>query len=634
MFNLVLLALINLFGLGIFFIVWNQISTRLPLKRVVLVIAFLDIGIVLFALLTGVSAEQLILYWTQLYEQSLTIVYIVSFLILILFIAVVTPFLYQEFKALKAHKHRNRYLLFVVSTFFITLLMWMLVGFDSFGQWETWLHKYFLIFGPPHQFVSEVINRLSVFVLPTVFHTIDPNTFIAYNLAHFIFTWFKALTCFAVLKQFELSDLKAFGITAVFWFYPTLTEAISLRNIMILISVVLFLFAIYTFISYVKKPTRFRLLVFFVVMFCSVTFNEYYFVHIIFFPILLFYFERRISAKLFNFTVIWYILPIAYVGYFYLIANSIDTYGEHIGLSTDLTYTIDLVIGSIERLLITNWGIAITTPIDSLLLVVITVIGTLIVAGISLYFISAYQTRESSPIKWDITQIAIGIAIIACATIIFGLFVRRRPEWRIHSIGSLGASLVIVNFLSLIVYRIRTKYTQHIFVIGIAVFFGLAFHQTIHRQQYHQDIAQNKQDFLAFATNYNAISEESVWVFFTYLSEEELIEKLDYFFVNHPSQIAVPAINVANPNININKMFFCSIPFTEECKFHTNKMRFKGIRYFSPEELYRYEEMVFFMIEEDLSVHLLETIPDEPWQLSYAAEKYSPFDHVQFNSQN
>jgi hypothetical protein len=627
MFYVVALALINLPTLAMFFLSWNNIKQQLPIKHLTILFSIFNVIIISLWILTGLSLSQVVMDWSLIFKESLMNWYIFSVISSSVFFFFVLPFLYQEFKLLIVNENQ-RYLLIGVALFTIVLGIWLPFGFNSIAHYEIWSIKHFFTFGPfPNDKLStEITTRLSILIPHTLFHIVDPNGFIAYNMAHLLLTWFKGLLLFAILKKFNLTDILTLGITTIFLFYPTDTQAMSLRSITILLSLVLFLFAIYTFLVYLESRTAFHLATFFIVMFFSVTYNEYAFIHILFFPLLLFYFEHRLTHKFINLSIIWYIMPLWYAGYYYLISQVTVTYGVNYVESSIyrvLIQIFEIVSHSLENLLITNWRLLLI-PVDSMINGILTVIATTILLLLGIYVIKDSKSEGDIPSSNPTLKLIIGFLIIVFAATMFGLFKRQDADWRVYSLGSLGASIFIGSFLYFCINKIFNKYNYHLIFIGvISILVGLAFHQSIHQYEKYWNIAQNKANFLEFSKNYENTSTDAIWVLLTDMSKGELEEKIDFFSNDRIRDHALDLQNISN--INIASSYICYIP-DSNCKYNTKRLKY--LSDYLPDELISYEQIVFFWLESDLSVRLLETLPDEPWQLSYAKDFYQPFKHI------
>jgi|GEM_PF-5233329 len=630
MFNIVTVGLINIFAIIVFFLHWNKIDQALPLKKLILSFGLLNSIIIVFWILTDSITSNLIIEWSNIFERSLQNWYIYSLIFSVIFFSLAVPFLYKECQQLISHKNR-RYLLIAVVLFLVALGLWIPFGFKTVGEYELWLVKQFFLLGPPHNLTDEMTSRLSILIPHTWIQLLNADSFIAYNILHLLLTFLRGALCFAILKKFDVRDIFALGVTTIFTFYPSTTEAQSLRNITIIFSFVIFLFAIYTFLSYQKRPTRFHLIVFFVMMFFSATYNEYVFLHIVFFPLLLFYFDRRITHKFINLTIIWYIIPIGYVSYYYLMSGVTEVFGEQFIESTPLTQRLTEIIDinqqSFTDLLVTNWQFTLTTDVELITYILITLIVAIAIFSLGLYLIKTTKHESNIPVSGLLKMMIVGTIVIVLSASMFGIFERPSSDWRIYSSATLGAAIIITSCAYFLAYFMLGRLNSQLIFIGIiSLMSALGFFQSINQHKYYSDIAQAKTKFLAFTKNIDVIAPNGTWVFVTNLTERELTKRLGYFI---EGQVVDAAIDVTLRSKTFTDSFICSSD-SSRCKYHSKRLTYK--QYSPPDTHVPYEQIVFFWIDTDLSVHLLETLPDELTQLSYAKKFYQPFTYVELKS--
>jgi hypothetical protein len=416
----------------------------------------------------------------------------------------------------------------------------------------------------------------------------------------------------------------------IFMVYPSDTEAMSVRSHTQVIRVSIFLLTIYIFLLYRQAPSRHLLLSFFITMYFTVTSTEYAFVLILAFPILLVYFEKPLTYRFFNLSLIWYIFPIWYIGYYILISFYSKPYGSryisNVISGEEILNILESIVRFIYVFVFENW-LATFPPLTSPVYTLITLflMSIMVLAGYRL--VSDEQVNKIKPI---LLYMIVGLFIIILSSVIFSIIPKfRTSDWRVYGFGSIGATIVVLSFLRLLINKVFSKRHDKLIFFSVSIIlFGLAFNHSIHQYEKYWNIAQTTAGFLDSISDYENISPHTRRVFLTNMTSDELDGKLGYLSHDRVWNVALQ-VSSQESSISWNKTPICYLVLGN-CKFHTKRMTYKTP--YRLEKHISYDHIVFFWIESDLSVRLLETLPDEPWQLSYAQNLYQPYENVQLRT--
>jgi hypothetical protein len=623
---IIAIVLLNLMMLTVFMIIWNQIEQRFPIKSFLTVCSIYNASIIIIWLITDFSLSELMSQWTNVFNTSLEHWYIYSISFLIIFAITVIPYISGQFKQLSYLENRQ-YLVVGMIFVLIAFGIWLPFGFNSAGHFEIWTIKRYLMFGPPDHIASEMVTRLSARIPHTVAHLINPYGFDGHHILHFISFVGKGVFLFAILKKFNVENLLAFSIAIIFMIYPSGTEVMSVRSHAHIVRVSMFLLAVYSFLTYVIEPGRLKLLSFLVAMYFTITSVEYVIFLILPFPILLFYFEKRLTHRFYNLSIIWYTIPSMYICYYYIISRFTKVYGSQFlkydSLLDELVASLLAIARGTYILLFEGWVITFPSSVSFSYLVIAVGITTLVfVAGFQLI-----RNRDASGFVNYRINILTGIVVILGSIALFSIIPEyRESDWRIHTYGSLGASIITVSVLRQITNQISNKSSgQLVFLCLVSIFFGLAYNHAIHQYEYYWNSAQTKVNFLEFTRYYESVSSEPTWVFMTELTEDELKGKLEHF---SNEWLRNAALEVSNRSKAISKnTYFCYMALGN-CQFDAIGLRYKAnLNSIAPDILVPYDQIVLFEIKPDLTARLLETLPENIKQLPNAEELYQPLSY-------
>jgi len=582
------------------------------------------VGIVVF----DISLFQAVTDWSQIFRGKLQNWYIYCGLFLFIYIPIILWFVYTQIQTLVKPDNRN-YIFIGVLFLLIPLIIWLPQGFSSYPHWEIWTIKTYFSGGEYQPLTREMATRLSILVPHTLIHFFESDSYFLYNLTHLLLTSLKGLLVFAILKKFNITDALTLPIALLFIVYPTFTEALSLRNFTVLTSVVLFLSAVYSFLTYVDNENRLYLITFFVSMYFSVTYNEYTFLLILAFPVLLLAKIGKINVRWVQLTVVWYILPFAYAVYYYLISQVTPAYGtQHITPSGTLIETLSVNFSNTFSLLFwSNWVDTITQKASSPAVVFVSIIVAVIVS-VAIYRLMPSHVQTDKANKY-LALIGLGFAVVGLTAIMFSIFNRDQIQWRIYSMGSLGASIVILSILYIFLCNILKQ--RYIYLLAVGVIFAIAFLNSFQQYNYYQSFTQSN-PANRLTDNIEITNTDVAWIWLTEATSEDYQD--NYFYMNRTYFVREQVLELTlNQNVP-EFIHVCHIP-EQNCDFGTDEVYFylRDDNSFN-QSVYPYSEVVFFWINPDLSIEVLTNLDNLPVRLPELtnAPQYQPLNHIQIES--
>lgn len=618
------LMLLNLFLLCFYLTYLNRVDT-VPYAKMLLMTGVFSIVVSGLWIVTGFSIDSFMSAWVLIWQHTIVNWYIYFFVVMSLFLVLVLPILLVESKKLLLPQ--NQKYLAVGATFVVVAsVIWLRHGFDNVGHLEIWTTRSFLAFGPPDKIANEMVTRLSARIPFTLAHLINPDGLQGHYIIHYLVFPCKGLLLFAVLKKFKINDPLAFVIALLAMLYPSETEIMSVRTHAHAFRVNLFLLTIYMFILYVQNPNRGRLIAFFVCMYLIVTSGEYPYLLLLGFPVLLINFTGRKVSLFINLSIIWYILPFAYGIYFLLNAYYFEPYGTQLisaNILQEIPEILSALLASLYHLLLEGW-VEIFSVSNTFGNIILVIVVSLLVYCVAYYKLSTIYHKH---LFQSLLYIVFGIGIIILATTVFSIFPSDRFDNRqIYMYGSLGAAIVVGSSLYFATHIISSqRYHIITFLTCSTILIGVAFNYSLLKYDQYWQSAKQKSQFLQFTDDIVLLSSEATWVFLTHMPEQVFIEKLGQL---HNERVRNKAIQFMMGDIALENSHVCFLE-SNNCIFHTTRLRQVPSSPYLADRSTPYDEIVFFWLEKDLTVELLTTLPDEPWQLSYAEDAYQGERYIQ-----
>jgi len=628
--NLILILQLNMILVVLLFMGWYDYRQRIHLRRIAIIGVLLNTLFVALLVATDFSYKTFIQNISSVFDHvenwyrfALPVLCLYGFSIICL-----------------VYKHRDIVLIpryrkyLVISGIFaiIASSFWIPFGLEILGYTDTWMIKHFLAEG---SWVSnnasksaEMFTRLSAILTSTIAHILTPHHFAGYNIGFIVLLFLKGTLLFGILKHFKLSDTLAVMIALLYMIYPTNTSSMSLRNFAVLSAVVMFLFSTYAFLHYSNHPTRINLFIFFVFMFVSITSNEYAFLHVLAFPILLFFYQHqswRIHLKLAS---RWYVFPIWYITHYAVVTiATTSAYGtqflsEDSSVSTKAVELVELSIHSFNALLVTNW----IGSFSRMTAQHIPLIGLVILIVVGLLIFVTHKDKEQDNIRKQIAVIVVGLIIILLASTIFILTKQKDFDWRVYAIGAGGASMTVIAFLHLVINRnMPQKITNYIMSGLFVILFTLSYQSALNNLQQFYELSQPKKNMMQFANNLSSVSEDGIWIYLTDMSDDEIREVMERF--TSPAY-RVAGINIALENSRISNSYLCKLE-TDISHALCNATE-SGIYVPNWNTTIAYHEIVFLWVEDDGTTTLIEDFPYDYWNVNFPVESYTPHNHIAF----
>jgi len=634
-------VIVTSFSLLVYMTINQQIEQRINVKNAFIAIllgnavvfgTFLLLNItpqdILFNIYTAISTE--VAYWWA-YQ-------IFNYVLLFGFIG----FLIKDHLDDLLASHNRRYLIAVGFLFIAALCTWLPFNFTDVADIEIWATQEYLSLGVPRQrLTAEIVQRPSIIFFSPLAVLISPNTF--HGSHWIILTLFalRGILIFAILKKLGVADGLSFGIAFLAMFYPSSeTVLMSTRMLILHTSLVTWLLAVYIFLIYRQNPKRLTLIAFLIVMYINTTTNQYGLLNTISFPLLLLALEKRFSWRWFNLSMLWCLIPFAYVFYTVLVLQSIPThlgteyFGEYGSLAEELSLTLETVQRTVFLHLYDNWYQIWRLPFDATYLMI-----SIVLSGVGtglLYFLDRRSNNNMFRYQ-TFFVLMVGIYFLVIATLFFGLIPsRRESDWRIHSFASVGSATTLITFLWLLLYRARALLIPVYFLL-----FSFAIYHTLHLHNIERtQVSGRTEYFWSIRDNFEDISSDAKLIILTDLGQEEFLELMPDFS-NSQYRRAV-AVELAIGKKRDFQVHFCGDFDGFRCRFYETRLiiqerydyRIDGAIPIGKKGLpVRYEDAVFLRLQPDGSLVLAREFPQEYRSLEYVSDVYQPLQLVELKNE-
>jgi len=627
--NLILALELNVLCLLCVFLLWGNSTIRFIFRRSFFVLIAFNIALFLTFTLTDFSYQAFIQSASNSFERVENW-YQFAVPLLFIFTVALLILLYQHLNLL--FEHRNRHYIFIcIGLLIIAVGLWLPFGLDIIGEKDTWVVKHFFVNGKwiddSASKANELFTRVSTVLTTTVAHFIDPDGFRGYTILQVIFVWLKGLVVFGILKKLNVRDYLALMIAILFMVYPTAQPIISIRNFVIFSAIVLILLSVYTFLRYIESPTKINFLVFCIIMFVAITSNEYAFLHVICFPFLLTY-HTNTRSRWIKLSAIWYLIPIWYILHYYSVLRfgtetpyGVDYLQGEGDLLAPLLDVVRFGFHSLYVLFIDGWRLALL-PLNLTFAIMSIVITTVVILSIR-HLLKRSQPDKSA--NFPIVQwLVISLAIIFLASTLFALTKQDAFEWRVHAIGSLGASIFLGAVVVWIGNLFRPQHRNIVMLTVFASFFLLAYHSALVQNQLDYQTQQYQRNFLKLPASLEDANSDGTWIYIFDMSDEELSNALQLFT---KSRYRTSGINIFLRNGKVSSSFLCSPSTTiknSTCRAIQDGIRLQDLNY-----TVRYDDMVLLFIEPDGQTRLLEEFPYDYWNVDFSVQTYEPYQYIE-----
>ncbi|MCY4467041.1 MAG: hypothetical protein OXE46_16030 [Chloroflexi bacterium] len=207
----------------------------------------------------------------------------------------------------------------------IALLIYLPLGFDSIGNYESWSFRTY-VDGLHHWGVAfELVTRPLTTLPHLVGSLLSPHSFAGFHVLNMLLIWGKAGLFFGILRQQAISPLFGFLIAMLCLVYPVNSELFTLRSLPIQMSALAMAAALFLALDSRKQATRWHMAGIFLALSICVFANEGGYVMILALPMLWLWRDRSRTAL--NLTLCWLLAPAGKLTYMlFLSGNNIRFY--------------------------------------------------------------------------------------------------------------------------------------------------------------------------------------------------------------------------------------------------------------------------------------------------------------------
>ena len=142
----------------------------------------------------------------------------------------------------------------------VMLLLYLPMGFDSIGQWESWVFSAYMEGLPSAAVANELSGRMWITLPMALAWILRPESFHGAHWLHWAQQLASLALLYAILRELKLTPLVAFMIAALTLVYPVNPMQQDLRSLLYNMLLLTSLAAVYLALRAHRQPTRWRLL--------------------------------------------------------------------------------------------------------------------------------------------------------------------------------------------------------------------------------------------------------------------------------------------------------------------------------------------------------------------------------------
>lgn len=523
----------------------------------------------------------------------------------------------------------SRTLLALILFVILVAALWIPFGtlsFKKMGLVEDWTF-YQTLDTSSYQNISIQANRPLTPLPWFIGYELTPDSFVGLNFVSFSLMLGKAILFYLIIRHLVPdNELFAFFTASLFIIHPADEGIFGLRYINYHASVFLYLLSNYLFILCWKRPRILTLAAMIAAQLTCLLTLEVGLLLMGLTPLILVWFEKKITRRVLLISCIWYIVPFM-VGLWIISIREQLVY-QMGTLSVDISENLPIhpIIHHFFRAYQRNfWGGWLEVDGERALInhvnaFVIAVLSIIILASVAFFNfkIPDESPKASVPRRYGILFFT-GLIMIALGFALFLPASHRASNDRVFLFSLAGTTLSTGAFVYILSYF--TPYKRTVFTVLMSFLLGAAIYGALKEHNMIINYSINQQNLLGGIVEHIPEIEDdtTILVFDPYLSlrytfwmfglgstEDHLIDALQFLY--------------HNPNI---KLFLC---YEDQCKLNSSEIvRSVNGRH----EIYSYGEIIAFVYDQNGvdKVKLLDTLPAN--FIKQTPPEYNPYQHIQ-----
>jgi hypothetical protein len=384
----------------------------------------------------------------------------------------------------------------------LVIVLWLPFGLKTTGLVEEWdivgllRMGYSLFFVDPNSVLGAHAIRPFTVLPHAIAYTLDPNSFIWFNIQQIIFFIGKGVFAFLLLRRLlPKHDLLSFAVAVLFVIHPADTGLFTFRAIHIHAAVMFYFMAAYFLLVYWDTQKWWTLILMWVALLFSLFLYEVAYPVVAATPLLLLYKDRRLSKRVIRGSVLWYLVPLLTglrVLAILVTSRSGDLYQTGVIGSINPSGILQAVAYLYRRSFVDSWIETLSNINYSATLLIISVGLGVVVLVLSLT-LARWQSQNDNRLK---TSSYVTLFVLSLGFILLGFSPyllansHRFLTLRTYYLPSFGAALC----LFLLLYLVIKNKAAFAFVATALIFVSLlhAFQQ----HNYYVGLALRQQRFL------------------------------------------------------------------------------------------------------------------------------------------
>jgi hypothetical protein len=509
--------------------------------------------------------------------------------------------------------------------------LWAPIGVRGTAMIEEW--SFYVAFDNGVRAIAPEIlkgqsNRPFLLVSYALAHWLTPDSFVGLNVVHLALLFFKGVLFYAVLARLlPTARHAAFLIAALMMIFPADTGIFNVRYTPYHMAVDSFLLALVALLSNWDRPKVWKLPVMWLGLIVCLGSYEVAFPLVFFTPVLLWWQEKKLNARLLRFAALWYAAPAIMAVWTVAVISRAGTYqaGQLAGESSSGVSRLwaywSRVRHAYLRHFFEGWSEAITPPVPAahLWISIAVILGSAIVA----FALAARHRAERAPrsrarqggLLLITGLLALGLGYLAFVP----SAAHALTHERVFLFSSLGGAAAIGG-LWLLLCQTIPRCARALYVVGMSGLVGIAMVGALAQQKAMEVATHGEQRLLSgIVARVPAIPQDhALLLFYDYASRYEPSQPMfamnatrGHFedavrYIYHDPSLKVHVLRQAGPGV----------PDAERCEPGPNRVDvFSGDARIAS---YSYEKIYALRYELDGEVTLLDDFP-----AGYASETVS-----------
>ncbi len=203
--------------------------------------------------------------------------------------------------------------------FAFVIALYLPFGFDSIAHWENQILHSYIEGGSPGFYDAELVTRFMMLAIRMPAYWINSESFIGCNLVNCLILAGTTISVYGTLRLLRVTPLYAFLIAVLFISYPVNPMLLSMRSMLLNLSRLSFVVAVYFILDFKRNPSRLTLVCCWLALMYNVYTYETAYPLILIVPLLWWLTRSTTFRHNVILTIMWYLIPLFKIAYMVLL---------------------------------------------------------------------------------------------------------------------------------------------------------------------------------------------------------------------------------------------------------------------------------------------------------------------------